>query len=199
MQQPAPKKKMSARTSRLIHMGIMWLLCDTAYRFITFLLFVIFFSAEIDAALYYEDLVFPRTVTVAVSLISVPLFAAMHTYIRGRSEGERRRALIKDVKEGSYRLIPHFKKNYLSEILLYVAVHAALQLLFCVFYAFFGFRFDDSQTFIEKLHIADSGFYLLTRIPILGLLLNSAYMFISLAAARLTLLTVWRRDEDNFA
>ncbi len=194
-----PKKKMSPKLEALIRAGIIWVLCDIAYRIVTFIIYVMLFSAEINTVIeYYENLVFPRNVTIITSLISMPLFAVFYTYMRGRTEGDRRRMLVGDVKDGNYTLLSHFKKNYLAEILVFVGIHVVFQLVFCAFYAFFGFKFDDTQTIIEKIHVADSAFYLMTKIPILGLLLNAIYTFICLAVSRLVGLVHWRRDDTNF-
>lgn len=177
----------------MIKNGFLWFGYIWIYRIVTLILYTIFFGSTVEAAVYEKNFAEARDVTVLASLVSVLLFGVFYTVIYSRSNGKERRELFTASREEGFGYLGYFKK-YIPEMALYTAVHFMTQLIFCGFYTAFGFRFDETQTLIERLHVADSGFYLMTGI--LGLLLNTLYMALTVCLMRLAVLVIWKNDKN---
>jgi hypothetical protein len=158
------------------------------------ILYGIFLSGDIETSVYYED-GFAVNSTIIFSIIVLVLFNLFYALLYSRSMDDERRAVVTASRETGFSLMKFFRK-YIKEIGIYSGIYAVTQLGFCGFYAFFGFDFEYT-TFYEQLHVADAGFYLLTKNALLGLILSSLLMGILLGACRLLVLTLWRLDKNN--
>lgn len=76
------------------------------------------------------------------------------------------------MKEGGLSLLSYYKKNFFKEDLLRIAVVFVFQIPFTVFYALAGISYMYSTAF-EMFYIMDAGYYAVTGIPIVGLLLGT--------------------------
>lgn len=170
---------------------VRWFFCVWVYRIIVYILFEIFFAVPIIVSVEEHDGM-EFGVTVWTSIISMFLYSFACILIYRNNNGEEKRAVITASREPGFRLIRYFKKH-IKELLLYTGIYAATQLGFCGFYSAFGYVYIN-QTFIEKIHITDVGFYLLTGSGIMGLFLTTLSMGILIFTARYIALFSWQRE-----
>ncbi len=181
----------------LIKSGAIWLGVMIGWRILTMILWSMFFGSTIDDELNYDvGTSESRFVTVLSSFVSMILLAVVTNVIFARNNGDARRCLVEASREQGFTLIGHFKK-YIPQHILYLTIYLATQLIFCGFFAAFGFRYNAATggTVIEHFHVADSGFYLLTNNAILGLLLNTIVMTALLCGGRLLVLWRWKNEK----
>lgn len=88
------------------------------------------------------------------------------------SFSEHVRNMKNAMKEGGLSLLSYYKKNFFKEDLLRIAVVFVFQIPFTVFYALAGISYMYSTAF-EMFYIMDAGYYAVTGIPIVGLLLGT--------------------------
>lgn len=171
----------------LIVSGVRWLGAIVAWRAVTMIIYIILFSSGINVMVDYDhDTATARAIVVSVSFVSfiLLLLFCFLAYVRG-NDTERRRVLGLSREPGFSAL--RFTLGYWPLIAVKVVLLALTQLVFCGFFAAFGWRYtiETGSTVIERLHIADAGWYLLTGNAASGLLLNIVFSAILLYAAQL--------------
>lgn len=172
----------------LIVSGARWLGAIVAWRVVTMIIYIILFSSGINVMVDYDhDTATARAIVVSVSFVSfiLLLLFCFLAYVRG-NDTERRRVLGL-AREPDFSALHFTFFEYWPLIAVKVALLALTQLVFCGFFAAFGWRYtiETGSTVIERLHIADAGWYLLTGNAALGLLLNIVFSAILLYAAQL--------------
>ena len=181
----------------LIKSGAIWLVVLFGWRLLTMILWSMFFASTIDNELSYDvGTSESRFVTVLSSFVSMVLLALVNNVTFARNNGDERRALVEASREEGFSLVEYFKK-FIPQHIVYVGFYILTQLIFCGFFAAFGFRYNAATggTIIERFHVADSGFYLLTGNALLGLLLNIIVMTALLCGARLFVLWRWQKEK----
>ena len=181
----------------LIKSGAIWVGVMIGWRLLTMILWSMFFGSTIDDELSYDvGTSESRFVTVLSSFISMVLLAIVSNVTFARNNGDARRALVEASREEGFSLMKYFKK-FIPLHIVYVGIYVLTQLIFCGFFAAFGFRYNAATggTLIERFHVADSGFYLLTNSALLGLLLNIIVMTALLCGGRLLVLWVWQKEK----
>lgn len=171
----------------LIAAGVRWLGAIVAWRFVTFIIYTILLSSEINIIVDYDrNTALARTIVVAVSFVSFVLFLLFCHLLYVRSNDAERRRVRGEAKQPGFSAL-RFTLAYWPLIAVKVALLALTQLVFCGFFAAFGWRYtvETGSTIIERLHIADAGWYLLTGNAALGLLLNIIFASILLYATQL--------------
>ena len=88
------------------------------------------------------------------------------------SFSEHVREVKNAMKEETFSVFSYYKKTLFKEDLLRIAVVFAFQIPFTVFYALAGISYIYTTSF-EMFYIMDAGYYAVTGIPIVGLLLGS--------------------------
>ncbi|MBQ9080708.1 MAG: hypothetical protein IJY27_06520 [Clostridia bacterium] len=180
----------------LIKAGAIWFGFLIVWRIVTMLLWSMFFGSTVqDEADYDVGTKASATVTILSSLVSMVVLAVTNAVIFARNNGDERRALVEASREDGFSLMNYFKK-FIPVHIVYVGLYVLTQLIFCGFFAAFGFRYVASTggTVLERFHIADAGFYLLTNNALLGLLLNIIVMTLLLCGTRLFVMWRWQRD-----
>ena len=105
-----------------------------------------------------------------------------------------RKEMKQAIKDGSFSVIGDLKENRLKEYIARAVVFALFQVPFLIFFTAWGLSLTVTTSF-EKFYIMDAGAYAVTRIPIVGFLLNTAifsliflvfhFIFVSAAARSL--------------
>ncbi len=181
----------------LIKSGAIWFGIMIGWRLLTMILWSMFFGSTIDDELNYDvGTSESKFVTVLSSFVSMILLAVVSNVMFARNNGDERRALVNASRQGGFSLIEYFKK-FVPLHIVYIGLYTLSQLIFCGFFAAFGFKYNAATggTIIERFHVADSGFYLLTGSALLGLLLNIICMTALLCGARLFVLWLWQREK----
>lgn len=102
---------------------------------------------------------------------------------------EGRREMREEIKAGSFSIWRYFN---VVEYAIKMAIVAAFQLPFVVFFAIFGMTLQH-PTLFEQFFIMDAGCYLLTNSAILGLLLNTLLFGAIYALVKIVFLTIGSR------
>ena len=102
---------------------------------------------------------------------------------------EGRRVMREEIKAGSFSIWRYFN---LREYVIKMAIAAAFQLPFVVFFAIFGMTLQH-PTLFEQFFIMDAGCYLLTDSAILGLLLNTLLFGAIYALVKIVFLAIGSR------
>ena len=136
------------------------------------------------------------TVTIFTSFVSMIILAVVNAVMFARNNGDERRALVEASRADGFSIIRYFDR-FIPSYIVYIGLYVLTQLIFCGFFAAFGFRYVASTggTVLERYHIADAGFYLLTNSALLGLLLNIIVMTALLVGARLFVLWRWQKEK----
>ena len=181
----------------LIRSGATWFVLLIVWRLVTMFVWSLFFGSTVqDEADYGVGTTASATVTVFTSFVSMIVLAVVNAFIFARNNGDERRALVEASREDGFSMMQYFKK-FIPSYIVYVGFYVLTQLIFCGFFAAFGFRYVASTggTVLERYHIADAGFYLLTSNALLGLLLNIILMTALLVGARLFVLWRWQKEK----
>lgn len=180
----------------LIASGAKWLAAIYVFRLTTLILYSMLMTVEMKIIVDdNKDLALARTIIIAVSFVSQVIFAVAYLILYLRNNGAERRRVIAACADSEFSPV-RFCLNYWPVIAVQAGLTVFTQLLFCGFYAAFGFKYtaETGATIIEKLHIADAGWYLLTGMPILGLLLSAVTAVVMLYLVHLAAVAIWRRD-----
>lgn len=180
----------------LIRTGATWLVLLIVWRVVTMLVWSIFFGSTVqDEADHDVGTKTSAAVTIFTSFVSMIVLAVTNAVIFARNNGDERRAFVEASREDGFSVIRYFER-YIPSYIVYIGFYVLTQLIFCGFFAAFGFRYVASTggTVLERFHIADAGFYLLTNSALLGLLLNIIVMTALLVGARLFVLWRWQRE-----
>lgn len=105
------------------------------------------------------------------------------------------KSLREALREPGFSLLGYYKRKFLIEHLLKIAIFAVFQLPFTVFFAIWGFSLE-APTFVDKFYILDAGSYALTGSALLGFLLNVSIFAAVLIGAGLVLLFISKRDSE---
>lgn len=198
-QEDGKMKKMTREQVRsLIKTGALWLVGICAFRLVTLIFYSIVFASGVNVAVDYDkDVALARRVVVGTSFAAWGIFMAVWLGIRVRNNGEERRRVIAAAGQPGFS-VARFCLGYWPGMAVRVALLALTQLVFCGFFAAFGYKFsvESGSTLIERFHIADAGWYLLTGVPILGLLLNILFSALSLYAMHMASVALWRGGRD---
>lgn len=181
----------------LIRTGAKWFVLLIVWRIVTMIVWSIFFGSTVqDEADHGVGTRASATVTVIASFAAMITLAVINGYMFARNHGDERRAFIYASRNDGFSMKEYFAK-FIPEHAVYIGFYALTQLIFCGFFAAFGFRYVASEggTVLERFHIADAGFYLLTGNALLGLLINIIVMTALLCGARLLVLWRWQREK----
>ncbi len=97
----------------------------------------------------------------------------------------------------SFSIIGYYKKNYLSEHLIKIAIFAVFQLPFTLFFAFWGYSYTE-PFILETLYQMDAGAYVFTGSPILGFILNTVIFGVIYIATATAFLWLEKRSAERF-
>ena len=156
----------------------------------TWLIRAIAFSG-IFAEAQAMELSLGRTVLIIYSLVCVVGFSAWRAVSMARDGGARRAYLDMSVER-----VPTCKELLridLKKDLIELAVYAGLQLPFLIFYSFLGYLYVGG-TFFEGLYTMHAGIYEITRIGILGIVMDCAIYFATLKLFRLPVYRIWEKE-----
>ena len=132
-----------------------------------------------------------RPILIVYSIICVLGFSLWRAISMAR-DGEKRRAYL----DMSVERVPSAKellKIDLKRDLVELAVYAGLQLPFLVFYSFWGYLYVGGTTF-EGFYTMHAGIYEITRIGILGILMDCALYFVTVKLFRLPVYRQWEKE-----
>jgi len=101
------------------------------------------------------------------------------------------------IREPGYTTLGYYKKIYLKEHLLKIAIYAVFQLPLTLSFALQGLVLERT-TILERIYVLDQGGYAVTGSAILGLLLNAALLGVILMGAYLIMLFHTKRDIETF-
>ena len=79
----------------------------------------------------------------------------------------------------------------------YSIIYLALQLPEAVYHLFAGYHYVETSIF-EYFYVLDIGLMELTRVGIIGAILNTALFAASLFLCRLYIIKGWQKDEEKF-
>ena len=181
----------------LIRTGATWFVLLIVWRVVTMIVWSIFFGSTVqDEADHGVGTRVSAMFTTITSFAAMIALAVIKGYMFARNHGDERRAFIDASRNDGFSMKEYFKK-FIPEHAVYIGLYVLTQLVFCGFFAAFGFKYVASQggTVLERFHIADAGFYLLTNSALLGLLLNIICMTAILCAARLLVLWKWQKEK----
>lgn len=158
--------------------GMKWLLTLAVFHVAAFVLYSVllagvtkerFMHGDANAA-YITVLIFGLIFWLAVGIVWV---------VRGEmSYAEVRRNILTAAKEESFSFMGYFCRTFLTGWIWKTVFFLVLQSPFAILYANYGLMLDDSITIIEKLYIAEAGFYATTNSTLLGLVLSTVYFFV---------------------
>ncbi len=177
----------------LIGTGAKWLLCITAFRLLTLIFYTMIFSSEMNIIIDYDkNTALARAIVVGTSFVSWIIFLLVYTVFYVRSHGDERRRVLSASREPGFSAL-RFCLGYLPTMIVRTALLAVTQLIFCGFFAIYGFKYTVStgSTIFERFHIADAGWYLVTGNAFLGLLLNIVFAALSLYAMHILMVKVF--------
>ncbi len=180
----------------LIRTGATWFVLLIVWRLVTMFVWSLFFGSTVqDEADFDVGTKASATVTIFTSFVSMIILAVVNAVMFARNNGDERRALVEASRADGFSIIRYFDR-FIPSYIVYIGLYVLTQLIFCGFFAAFGFRYVASTggTVLERYHIADAGFYLLTNSALLGLLLNIIVMTALLVGARLFVLWRWQRE-----
>lgn len=172
----------------LIAAGARWLCGIVVWRVATMMIYIILFSSGINVMVDYDrDTATARVIVVLMSFVSFILFLIFYHLLYVRGNGAERRRVLGLEREPDFSALRFTLFEYWPLMAVKVALLVLTQSVFCGFFAAFGWRYtiESGSTMIERLHIADAGWYLVTGNAALGLLLNAIFSAILLCAAQL--------------
>lgn len=181
----------------LIRSGATWFVLLIVWRLVTMFIWSLFFGSTVqDEADYGVGTKASATVTIFTSFVSMIILAVANAVMFARNNGDERRALVDASREDGFSMLEYFKK-FIPVNIVHMGLYVLTQLIFCGFFAAFGFRYVASTggTVLERFHVADAGFYLLTNNALLGLLLNIIVMAGLLLGTRLFVLWRWQKEK----
>lgn len=187
---------MNEKKRRYVHHSICWLGFCWLHKVITLIFYSVFFTSAVAKSTDYETND-AFIITVVSSFVSIILFAVVTAVVTYNNSNSGRREAVLASREPDFGFIRYFKHTYLVKVAISTGVYFATQLVFCGFYSAFGYRYTTQTggTFLERIHVADAGFVLLTRNGIVGVILNTLSFFILICLARAVVLHLWINDK----
>ena len=132
-----------------------------------------------------------RTILIIYSIVCVLGFSLWRAISRAR-DGASRRAYL----DMSVERVPTAKELLrldLKKDLIELAVYAGLQLPFLIFYSVLGYLYVGGTTF-EGFYTMHAGIYEITKIGIIGILMDCALYFASVKLFRLPVYRQWEKE-----
>ena len=171
---------------------ILWFaLKDLIYHGVLFILFFLFVKRLIVTEMQHESTL-ERNILIIFSMLAT-LIHALITGFELSGDGERRRAFLQTLKTHSFS--PLLMLNTAApDLTLMTLCHLAVQLPFVLFYHAFGF-FYPSPTIIEEFYCMEAGWMELTRIGVIGALLQTFVFIIIVTIVRYTVYSRWNKEK----
>ncbi len=190
MYQEPRKKEMSPERRALVRHGIRFFLLALLAHTVSLIFYLLIAARIIKSELAYADSNHRGTL-IFFSLLMTLLFLVMIAVSNAR-DGEKRRGWLLRTKEWH----PTAKERFLAllpEALAETLVWLGLQLPFLIFYSFAGFDYVYT-TGLEWFYAIEAGIYEITRIGILGFLLDGVLFFAVSMLLRLYYHRAWEKD-----
>jgi len=167
-----------------------FLLILLAVHGMTWLIRAVAFSG-IFAEAQSMELPTARIILIVYSVVCVLGFSLWRAIALAR-DGAARRAYL-DMSTERVPSVKELLKLDLKKDLIELAVYAGLQLPFLIFYSLLGYLYVGGTTF-EGFYTMHAGIYEITKIGILGILLDCALYFASLKLFRLPVYRRWEKE-----
>ena len=190
--EPKPGDILRRQKKKTLITKILWFaLKDLIYHGVLFILFFLFVKRLIATEMQHESTL-ERNILIIFSMLAT-LIHALITGFELSGDGERRRAFLQTLKSQSFS--PLLMLNTAApDLTLMTVCHLAFQLPFVLFYHAFGF-FYFSPTFIEEFYCMEAGWMELTRIGLVGALLQTLVFIIIVTIVRYTVYSRWNKEK----
>ena len=162
-----------------------------AVQGMTWLIRAVAFSGIFSEAQAMGELSLGRTILIIYSIVCVIGFSAWRAVSMSR-DGAARRAYL-DMSADHLPNVKELLQIDLKKDLVELAVYAGLQIPFLIFYSAFGYRYVGG-IFFEGLYTMHAGIYEITRIGIIGILMDCALYFVTVKLFRLPVYRTWERE-----
>ena len=136
-----------------------------------------------------------KTVILIFDIVMFALLSAIYSYTE-TSYIAYRKSIKEMLKDNSFSLVKHFKKDYLKEHLIEIGIFMVTQIPFVIFFAIWGFELQYPTAF-EKFYIMDAGAYAFTNSAMLGWLLNTLLFGIVFTLFRLFAIYLTKRSVEK--
>lgn len=163
----------------LVHIGAM-------------IVFAIFVSSQLQRLEYNEFIMPAHFEALITSIVIWTIFSVFYFKISSTFT-EYRRLIKEEMKKENYSLIRCYRENFLKEDLWKIAILAAFQIPFMVFFAIAGVSYLVS-TPIDRFYILEAGFYGLSGSSIVGFLSSMAVFTVVFLLFRLLFLALTVRS-----
>ena len=183
----AAEKKKKEEARRRIAFFVKSVACHIA----AVLLYLVVFANTGDFKSYY-DVQEERVVLIIFSIIAVAIFGALISIELYKSVPAKEEYIKDRPFERAKRI-----KIARGTILPYSIIYFALQLPAAIYHLFAGYHYIDTSIF-EYFYVLDMGLMELTRIGVIGAVLNTLIFAASLFVSRLLIVRAWQKDEEKF-
>ena len=182
----AEKKKREIARGRILFL-FKTFLCHLA----AVVLYLVVFANTGDFQSYY-DVAEERTVLIIFSSIAVVIFGALISIELGKNASARE-IYIKDRPFDKKKRVSLALENVVS----YSVIYLAFQMPAAIYHLFAGYDYIETSIF-EYFYVLDMGMMELTRVGILGAILNTAIFAATLFVCNIFTCRRWQADEERF-
>jgi hypothetical protein len=136
-----------------------------------------------------------KTVILIFDIVMFALLSAIYSYTE-TSYIAYRKSVKEMLRDNSFSVIRHFKKDYLKAHLIEIGIFMVSQIPFVIFFAIWGFELQYPTAF-EKFYIMDVGSFALTNSAILGWLLNTLLFGVVYTLFRILAIYLTKRSVEK--
>ena len=183
----AAERKKRETIRKRIAFFVKALICHVA----AVVLYLVVFANTGDFKSYY-DIAEERVVLIVFSIIAVAVFGAIVS-IELYKNTAAREAYIKDRPFEKAKMMSLARDGVIG----YSIIYLALQLPEAVYHLCAGYHYVETSIF-EYFYVLDIGLMELTRVGIIGAILNTVLFAASLFISRLLIVRAWQKDEEKF-
>ena len=155
------------------------------------LIYAFTLNTQVEQRWLYEDFAKAKTTVFIYGLIAQIVFSIVYTVSLMR-DADQHKAITDSVKE-QQKVLPFFKENYLKEILAGIAIYAALNIPYAIYFAVSTVDLANTHSF-QKFYIAEMGMYLMTNNAIAGYLLSIVYFAVIFTLIRAAGVAITRKN-----
>ncbi len=180
-------------TQKMFKKLVHWAGIIVLFRIIAAGVFALFLSGQVNTAIYYEEFSAAERIHLFYQFAIIIIFSIFYAFTE-RSRGEVQNEFKQLIKSPDFKILDHYKQNYLKEHLLKTALYTVFQLPLTVSVALQGYVVQ-SRTLLERAFPMDSGAYAVTNSALLGLLLNPIIFGVIFMGTYITVLAIKQRTE----
>lgn len=177
--------------NRNVKKYLIWIAVILAAHLAFSLIYAFTLNTQVEQRWLYDDFAGAKTTVFVYGLIALIVFSIIYTVSQMR-DAEMQRKITDSIKEKK-KVFPFFFENYLKELIVSIAIFAALNIPYAIYFAVSTVDLANTHSF-QKFYIAEMGMYLMTNNAIAGYLLSIIYFAAVFTLIRVAGVAITRKN-----